>query len=183
MNSFNQSLPVPVATWPPTPAQPQFGQTLAPQPWQYVTPGTWCSPPQRHHGAGLFFFLTSLWLGGKALSNYQRARVAEHQLEWMKVIMNAPDDTSHRNNPTGGASVIPDYYSFDSPSGDIRRLTPSSKPDGVTPPTPLRAREITPAFGDGMFLVGVDVEPGTYRCNGIAGSSVFWQRCRSASGI
>jgi len=37
-------------------------------------------------------------------------------------------------------------------------------------------------FGDGMVHVGVDVAPGTYRCEGIPGEKLFWARLEDASG-
>jgi len=37
-------------------------------------------------------------------------------------------------------------------------------------------------FGSGMFRVGVDIEPGTYRGSGIDERGVYWERLLDASG-
>ena len=68
---------------------------------------------------------------------------------------------------------------------DNRRMSTTSGPirdsDTWVQPTPVFT---TPeaVFGDGMFLVGTDIEPGTYRTNGRAGESLLWVRSSDASG-
>ena len=38
------------------------------------------------------------------------------------------------------------------------------------------------AFGDGTYLVGVDITPGLYRAPGVPGTQLAWARLRSAQG-
>ncbi len=179
MNNWNQPFNIPpIGQW-PTPAQPQF-----PSPWQYNAPTSYYQPPPRGHGTNFFLFFSSLWLAGKALTNYQRALEAERRLELMESKPGNSDRTVR------AASAIPDFYEMPSPrttaSQDSHTMAASP---GASPLPPmvstrevLRARIIDVVFGDGMFLVGVDIEPGTYRCDGMPGKNTFWRRCRSASG-
>lgn len=46
--------------------------------------------------------------------------------------------------------------------------------------TPLHG--INTVFGDGMVHVGIDVRAGTYRCEGVPGKGVYWERSSDASG-
>jgi hypothetical protein len=179
MNNWNQPFNVPpIGQW-PTPAQPQFFP-----PWQYNAPTPYYQPPPRGHGTNFFLFFSSLWLAGKALTNYQRALEAERRLELME------SKPSNSDRPVRAASVIPDFYEIPSPGTTASQDSPTvAKSPGASPMPPkvsirevLRARIIDAVFGDGMFLVGVDIEPGTYRCDGMPDRGTSWQRCRSASG-
>jgi hypothetical protein len=38
------------------------------------------------------------------------------------------------------------------------------------------------SFGDGTYLVGVDINPGRYRARGVPGTQLEWARLRSAQG-
>ena len=52
---------------------------------------------------------------------------------------------------------------------------------------PCETRVATPStnrdsFGDGTYLVGVDIKPGLYRAPGVPGTQLAWARLRSAQG-
>lgn len=44
------------------------------------------------------------------------------------------------------------------------------------------SRILLESFGDGMYEVGVDIAPGTYRCPGRAPLETMWQRVSDFSG-
>jgi hypothetical protein len=46
----------------------------------------------------------------------------------------------------------------------------------------LGNRKLLETFGDGMYEVGVDIAPGTYRCPGRAPLETMWQRVSDFSG-
>jgi hypothetical protein len=183
MTNFNPPYLNPSAGMFPTPAQPNFPTPLygglpMVAPWQFNAPAPYYPPPPRHHGMGLFFFFTSLWLGGRAFKNHQRALEAEQRLENMRYVPTGPREP-YGSPRDATNSVIPDYY--DVASSSSSSLT-EPKTTSIAQREPLHARIIDAAFGDGMFLVGVDIEPGTYRCEGLPGRVVYWERVRSASG-
>lgn len=66
--------------------------------------------------------------------------------------------------------------------------TPTPAPAPATPPAP-KLPEMTPQMptktsipGDGTFLVGEDIEPGTYRTAGPDGFGCYWERLGDLSG-
>jgi hypothetical protein len=53
--------------------------------------------------------------------------------------------------------------------------TAQAKPTNTAQPKPTNTpRPVVPNFGDGMWIVGTDIPPGTYRSNG--GNSCYWER-------
>jgi hypothetical protein len=145
------------------PAQPMYTPPL----FQYqpqlpfyqsiVTP-----PPQvivvqeRRRGSGLegLALIALLFLGGRALRQWGKERE--------QLAASRPPSTNRE-----------EYYS-------------PPRYQATSQPTDVRARPIfsTPnaVFGDGMMLVGEDIEPGTYRCAGRVGETLSWVRLRNASG-
>jgi hypothetical protein len=57
---------------------------------------------------------------------------------------------------------------------------PAPEPEPVAPPEPVGPANKMP--GDGTFLVGKDIVPGTYRGNVDAQSGCYWSRLRGLSG-
>jgi hypothetical protein len=179
MNNWNQPYNPSFGQW-PTPAQPQFLQ-----PWQYNAPVPYYQPRRQHSGVNSFLFFGSLWLASKATRNYLRAIEAEQRLEAMTPNPVPPST----NRPTRASSVIPDYHEAASSSSESQSEVGSSNSlvaNNGARLSPGRqsasARIVGVDFADGMFLVGVDIAPGTYRCDGLPGSSTYWERLRTASG-
>lgn len=72
------------------------------------------------------------------------------------------------------------------PPAPVSRLstllgTPHSEAPAVRRNSP-RTNSSRAVFGDGMVHVGVDMAPGTYRCDGVRGEKVYWARMKDASG-
>jgi hypothetical protein len=181
MNNWNQNfLNPPYGQW-LAPVQP-----LYPQPWWYGEASPYPPVRPRRSGVNLFLLFGALWLGGKAIANYQRALEAEQRLEAMSTYI-PPSRPASSGPVSRTASVIPDFYDRPSTVQYARETSANvSRGDAGTDMTPVmptpHGRFAGPDFGDGMFLVGVDIAPGTYRCPGVPGQSTFWARMRSASG-
>lgn len=132
-------------------------------PFQPYPPAPLIFPPrQSAHRVNLFLFFGALWLAKKALLNHQRALDAERNLLLMQTNPNEPG-----SGPVPATQRATAYFA--------PRSAPATS-------DPLRAGIITPDVDDGMYLVGTDIPAGTYRCNGIPGDSVYWERLRDASG-
>ena len=58
-------------------------------------------------------------------------------------------------------------------------LAAKSQPCVTHVATPATHRD---SFGDGTYLVGVDITPGLYRAPGVTGTQLAWARLRSAQG-
>lgn len=53
----------------------------------------------------------------------------------------------------------------------------------AAPPAPASAPVLPSSFGEGKFVVGTDIAPGTYRTAGKAGHfDCYWERLKDASG-
>ncbi len=67
------------------------------------------------------------------------------------------------------------------PSPQVVAATPSPQPVEAAPePEPVGPK--TEFAGDGTFLVGKDIEPGTYRGNEAGGKMCYWTRLSGLSG-
>jgi hypothetical protein len=112
---------------------------------------------------------------------------------------NRPSDSSSSDQPgnspsDSSSSDQPGNRPSDSPSSDQPGNRPSDSPSSdlpppVSPPTTSRpavtpsgaTRAPAPAAksrigGDGIYRVGADIEPGTYRSPGPSGSACYWAR-------
>ena len=112
---------------------------------------------------------------------------------------NRPSDSSPSDQPGNSPSDSPSSDQpgnrpSDSPSGDQRGSSPSDSsssdlPPAMSPPTTSRpvvtrpgaTRTPAPAAksrigGDGIYRVGADIEPGTYRSPGPSNSACYWAR-------
>ncbi len=77
------------------------------------------------------------------------------------------------DKPAAAAETTPVVTTAASP-------TPTLSPD-PPPPPPAPAGPKT-SFEAGMYEVGVDIKAGTYTCKPDAGSSMYWERAKDATG-
>ena len=112
---------------------------------------------------------------------------------------NRPSDSSSSDQPGNGPSDSPssdqpgnrpsDSSSSDPPSNSPSASSSSDLPPRMSPPTTSRpagpqpgaTRAPAPATrsrigGDGIYRVGADIEPGTYRSPGPSNSACYWAR-------
>jgi hypothetical protein len=73
-----------------------------------------------------------------------------------------------------GAVTDDDADAESPPAGGATETSTTAPPSTTEPPAP------EPGFGDGIFLVGSDIQPGTYRADGT--SDCYWKRLSDLSG-
>ena len=139
--------------------QPLFGPPTFPMPLYqqiYAPPAqvVVVQQPRRHSGLEGIAFWSLLFLGSRALVKWSRQN-REEEASRARATANHYDD-----------EVIPP------------RRSSAPQPSYAAP----RSSRPRPSIGDGMYLVGVDVDAGTYRCEGLPGQNVYWERKRDASG-
>jgi hypothetical protein len=61
----------------------------------------------------------------------------------------------------------------------VETKTVTVTPEEPAAPAPAAGTTIG---GDGTYLVGTDIKPGTYRTSGPAGSGCYWARLKNTSG-
>ena len=161
MNNLQPWQPLnPPVNWyqPPSPVYipPMFGNQPQLSLYQpiYSPPAQVVVVQERRRGSGLegLAVLALLFIGSRALRNWARERDQLGSLTSQSRVRDVP-------------STTPRYQSTN--------VASPARPAFTTP---------NAIFGDGMMLVGKDIEPGTYRCDGRVGETLSWSRLRDASG-